>query len=44
MKSDEQRKHMIEILGEDQIGFWHLIDQILLLEELLTQIPQLIKI
>jgi len=29
---EENRKYLIDILGEENIGFWHLIDQILLFE------------
>jgi len=32
-KPDDMRKYLIDILGEENIGFWHLIDQILLLED-----------
>jgi len=32
-KPEEIRKNLIDIFGEDNIGFWHLIDQILLLED-----------
>lgn len=28
MRGDDREK-LIEILGEDQIGYWHLVDQIL---------------
>ena len=36
-KNDELRKGLLEILGEDNIGFWHLIDQIVFYEGLLAQ-------
>ena len=29
------RQAMIEVLGEDQIGFWHLIEQVLFYESVL---------
>ena len=30
------REHLIKILGKDNIGYWHLIDQIILFEQMLT--------
>lgn len=32
VKPQQQRKDLIDIMGEDNIGFWHLIDQILLFQ------------
>ena len=29
------REHLIKILGKDNIGYWHLIDQIILFEKML---------
>jgi len=33
-KNEELRKGLTEILGEENIGFWHLIDQIVFYEGL----------
>ncbi|KAL4507112.1 hypothetical protein ABPG72_001905 [Tetrahymena utriculariae] len=41
--TDELRKQLVEILSEENIGFWHLIDQILFLEEVLLTIPSQIQ-
>ena len=37
MKNEDMRKGLTEILGEDNIGFWHLIDQIIFYEGLLLE-------
>ena len=31
------REHLIKILGKDNIGYWHLIDQIILFEDMLIK-------
>ena len=36
-KNEELRKGLTEILGEENIGFWHLIDQIVFYEGLMGQ-------
>lgn len=40
MVPDEIRKQMQEILGNDMVGFWHLIDQVLVLESILANVQQ----
>ena len=42
-KTDELRKALVEILGEDMIGFWHLIDSLLNYEDLLKNISNRIS-
>lgn len=37
MKNEDIRKGLTEILGEDNIGFWHLVDQIIFYEGLLLE-------
>lgn len=37
MKIEEMRKGLNDILGEDNIGFWHLIDQIIFYESLMGE-------
>ena len=34
MKGEELRKVMIDLLGEENVGYWHLMDQLLCVEEL----------
>lgn len=34
------RDMIIEILGEDMIGYWHLVDQIMFIESILKTIPK----
>ena len=36
-KNEELRKGLTEILGEENIGFWHLVDQIVFYEGLMGQ-------
>ena len=31
---------IVEILGEDMIGYWHLVDQIMFIESILKTIPK----
>jgi len=38
LTSSEVRSKLISILGEDSIGFWAILDQILFLENLLVEI------
>jgi non-specific serine/threonine protein kinase/NIMA (never in mitosis gene a)-related kinase len=34
IRGEELRKVMIDLLGEENVGYWHLIDQLLYVEEL----------
>jgi hypothetical protein len=34
------RDMIIEILGEEMIGYWHLVDQIMFIESILKTIPK----
>lgn len=36
-KIEDLRKALTDLLGEENIGFWHLIDQIIFFEGLLPQ-------
>ncbi|EGR30764.1 protein kinase domain protein [Ichthyophthirius multifiliis] len=40
---EDMRTKLVQILQADNIGFWHLVDQIIFLEELLLTIPQVLK-
>jgi len=33
---------MIDILGDEMIGFWHLIDQIIIFEGIMPTIPKIL--
>jgi NIMA (never in mitosis gene a)-related kinase 1/4/5 len=43
MNTDERRSGLIKIMGEESIGFWALLDQILFFEDLIDEITTAIS-
>ena len=40
MNNGENKAKMLEVLGADMIGYWHLIDQIMFNETVLKTLPK----